>query len=49
MTRLVTWGVHGHAAKYLERFFAISSEKSADLKVAETLSRDDDVNLSGRQ
>ena len=32
---------------YLERFFEISGEKSAYLKVAETRCRDDDVNLSG--
>ena len=40
--------MHGHVAQCLERFFKFSGEKSADLKVAETLRRDDEVNPSGR-
>ena len=43
MKRLEIRSMHRHAAKCLERFFEISCEKSADLKVAETLCRDDEV------
>ena len=48
MKRLEIGSMHRHAAKCLERFFEISGEKSADLKVAETLCRDDEVNPTRR-